>query len=274
VNLVNTRTPLFLAVTLAASLGCTISGPMGPPVTYPAPGGYSAPPAASGGPIEAGCSFNAGQVQGDPGAVFQIACPPGCESTGGLWGTDVYTADSAICRAGIHAGAITPAGGVVTIQIQPGRPAYRGAARNGITSSDYGSYARSYVVMASAGTVTGTVTGAPPGPPPGAVPGQQQAIEAGCSFNATQIQDGPGAARLIACPPGCAQQSGLWGTDVYTADSGICRAAIHAGMITDGGGMVVVVLDAGRPAYRGSVRYGITSSDYGSYEKSFHLQRP
>jgi hypothetical protein len=270
VNLVSTGTPLFLVITVVASPGCTISGPMGPAVTYPAPGGYSAPPAASGGPIEAGCSFNAGQVQGDPGAVFQIACPPGCESTGGLWGTDVYTADSAICRAGIHAGAITPAGGVVTIQIQPGRPAYRGAARNGITSNDYGSYARSYMVMASAGTVTGT----PPGPPTGSVLAQQQAIEAGCSFNANQIQDAAGAARLIACPPGCAQQGGLWGTDVYTADSGICRAAIHAGMISDGGGMVVVVLDSGRPAYRGSVRYGVTSSDYGSYPKSFRLQRP
>jgi len=157
----NVRTPLFLAIAVAASLDCTISGSMGPPVTYPVPGGYSAPPVASGGPIEAGCSFNAGQLQGDPGVVFQVACPPGCESRGGLWGTDIYTADSAICRAGIHAGAITPAGGVVTIQIQPGRPAYRGAARNGIASSDYGSYARSYLVMAAAGAAAGAPVEAP-----------------------------------------------------------------------------------------------------------------
>ncbi|HEY2900056.1 MAG TPA: LCCL domain-containing protein [Polyangia bacterium] len=246
--------------------GCTIAAsPLGLPVTIaPPPITYSRPPAAaSGGPIEAGCSFNAGQLQGGPGAVFQVGCPPGCESTGGLWGTDVYTADSSICRAGIHAGAISPGGGVVTVRIEPGRPAYRGTARNGLASNDYGSYPRSYAVLNGSG---------PPAdaPPPGA----PQAIEAGCSFSSMQIQDAPGAARLVSCPPGCSTQGGLWGSDVYTGDSGICRAAIHSGFLSDAGGMVVVVLDVGRPAYRGSARNGITSSDYGNFPKSFRLQRP
>src|ERR1700733_13446904 len=102
------RTLLFSAAGMVLE-GCPIAAlPLGLPVTVaPPPINYSRPPAAaSGGPIEAGCSFNAGQLQGGPGAVFQIACPAGCESVGGLWGTDVYTGDSAICRAGIHAGAI------------------------------------------------------------------------------------------------------------------------------------------------------------------------
>lgn len=231
----------------------------------PIGGGTAAPPpTSSGGPIEAGCSFNATQLQGDPGATFQVACPSGCADSGGLWGTDVYTADSGICRAGIHAGAISPAGGVVVVQIQPGRPAYRGSPRYNVTSYDYGSYNRSFAVIVPQGQA----------PAPVAAPAPPQVIEAGCSFNATQIHDAVGTSHMVSCPPGCAEQGGLWGTDVYTGDSGICRAAIHAGLISPNGGPVVVVLDTGRPAYRGTVRYGVRSHDYGSYASSFRLQHP
>jgi LCCL domain len=226
----------------------------------PAAGGAPAP---GGGPIEAGCSYNATQLPPSAdGAVFQVACPPGCESTGGLWGTDVYTADSAICKAGIHAGAISPGGGVVSVQLQPGRPAYRGSPRYGIASNDYGAYNRSYAVMTNAA------------PPAAAAPAAPQTIEAGCSFNSTQIVGAPGTYAVVSCPAGCAQTGGLWGTDIYTGDSAICKAAVHAGIISDAGGPVGVLLDAGQPAYRGTARNGVRSNDYGAYHSSFRLQRP
>lgn len=263
--------PIAAVFSFVAAAGCYVTpGGFDPIVSVqptiqpviPVRGG-AVPP--SGGPIEAGCSFNATQLQGDPGAMFQVACPAGCEASGGLWGTDVYTADSGICRAGIHAGAISPAGGVVVVQIQPGRPAYRGSPRYNVSSSDYGSYNRSFAVILPAGQVPA------PGPAPVAAP---QVIEAGCSFNATEIHDAMGSSHMVSCPPGCAEQGGLWGTDVYTGDSGICRAAIHSGLISPNGGPVIVVLDVGRPAYRGTVRYGIRSNDYGSYNSSFRLQHP
>ena len=56
-------------------------------------------------------------------------------------------------------------------------------------------------------------------------------------------------------------------------DSAICRAAIHAGLITEQGGEVTVVLEPGRPAYRGSHRHGIESSDYGRYGASYRFGR-
>jgi hypothetical protein len=285
---VNVRRFVCLAATLgfvAFVAACVIPPEGPPPVTGPQPGGYGPPP-GQGGPIEAGCSFNATQLQGDPGATFQIACPPGCESTGNTWGTDVYTADSGICRAGIHAGAISPAGGLFTVQIQPGRAAYRGSARNGVQSSDYGNYPRSYAVfggqpMAAQGYPPATAQPGPPGyPPQQQAPGYPpaaappQVIEAGCSYNATQIQDGVGSTHVVNCPAGCASQGNVWGTDVYTADSGICRAAVHAGLLSDAGGNVAVTVEPGRPAYRGTTRNGIQSSDYGNYPKSFRLQRP
>jgi len=291
----------FIAFVAACVIPAESAPPMYPQGQYPQ--GQAGPGMMSGGPIEAGCSYNGTQLPGDVGATFQVACPPGCEATGGLWGTDVYTADSGICRAGIHAGVISPAGGLMTVQLESGRPAYRGSMRNGISSSDYGNYGKSYVVIAG---------GAPPPPPagpPGYAPYQPpqaappagyappppppaygqpqgyppapgyggagpQVIEAGCSYNAGQIQDQLGTRHVVACPAGCASTGGLWGTDLYTADSGICRAAIHAGLIGPNGGTVAVILEPGRPAYRGSTRNGIQSADYGAYGKSYRLERP
>jgi hypothetical protein len=64
-----------------------------------------------------------------------------------VWGTDVYTDDSSICTAAVHAGKITKAaGGVVTIEIKPGQATYDGTARNGVTTLDYGSWGGSFIV--------------------------------------------------------------------------------------------------------------------------------
>jgi hypothetical protein len=228
-----------------------------------------------GAPIEAGCSYTGRNIEGGVGGVFQVACPAGCQQVGGLWGTDVYTADSAICRAGIHAGAISPAGGVVTVRLDPGRPAYRGTARYGVESGDYGTYPMSYTVFLPTGPQQGAPVPAAMSAPAEPVPAvtSAQVIEAGCSFNASQIRAAMGTAHRVSCPPGCERTGGLWGTDMYTGDSGICRAAIHAGLISPQGGAVTVILEPGRPAYRGSTRYGIQSGDYGSYGSSFRLGR-
>jgi len=211
--------------------------------------------------IEAGCTFSASQIKGVPGSMHRVACPANCRETGTTWGTDVYTADSPICRAAIHAGLVSDRGGEVAVILEPGRPAYRGTTRNGVESSDYGSYRASY-------RFAGTPVAAPPPPVETA-----QIIEAGCSFNALQLKGGLGSMHRVACPAGCREAGTTWGTDTYTADSPICRAAIHAGLVNDRGGEVTVVLEPGKPAYRGTARNGVQSSDYGSYRASYRLRR-
>jgi outer membrane protein OmpA-like peptidoglycan-associated protein len=51
-----------------------------------------------------------------------------------VYGMDVYTSDSAVCLAAVHAGVIGRAGGSVTVIPEPGRNAYPGVTRNGIES--------------------------------------------------------------------------------------------------------------------------------------------
>jgi LCCL domain len=66
--------------------------------------------------------------------------------------------------------------------------------------------------------------------------------------------------------------SAVWGTDVYTDDSSLCLAALHAGVLGPGGGTITVLRSAGRPLYVGSARNGVTSHDFGSYAASIRFQ--
>lgn len=83
----------------------------------------------------------------------------------------------------------------------------------------------------------------------------------------------PGMSKLVTCPADGRISSRLWGTDIYTDDSSICTAAVHAGLIrVDNGGTVLVEGMAGQPAYRGSERNGVGSKDYGGWTGSFTVK--
>ena len=78
-----------------------------------------------------------------------------------------------------------------------------------------------------------------------------------------------------ACSAGAVAAAGpVWGTEVYTDDSLVCRAALHAGAVSTGGGAVTVLREAGRPSYAGSSRNGIQTSNYGSWTASFRFAAP
>lgn len=86
------------------------------------------------------------QFKGDVGKIYKFQCPEG-GSAGTIWGNDIYTQDSSICTAAVHAGVIDlDDGGVVTVEFRPGRLTYGSTVRNGITSNTFGEYARSFVV--------------------------------------------------------------------------------------------------------------------------------
>jgi hypothetical protein len=64
----------------------------------------------------------------------------------------------------------------------------------------------------------------------------------------------------------------LWGTDVYTGDSSLAAAAVHAGLVkVDETAIVRVTVVAPLQAYQGSVRNGVTSHDFGRYGTAYRL---
>ncbi|OAI46172.1 hypothetical protein AYO44_11800 [Planctomycetaceae bacterium SCGC AG-212-F19] len=66
----------------------------------------------------------------------------------------------------------------------------------------------------------------------------------------------------------------VWGTDVYTGDSALAAAALHAGAVELGENAVVrVTVVAPLRAYSGSIRHGVTSSSFGPYATAYRVER-
>jgi hypothetical protein len=66
----------------------------------------------------------------------------------------------------------------------------------------------------------------------------------------------------------------LWGTDIYSGDSTIGAAAVHAGLLQPGKTdlfRVTVVTPPER--FPGTVRNGVTSTEYGRYQYAWKLSK-
>lgn len=94
-------------------------------------------------------------VRPNPGSLFQFreleGQPLHFEITGriggSIWGTDVYTGDSDLATAAVHAGALNVGQtGIVEVVIVPSPPQHLGTTRNGVTTSGWGAYGFSYTV--------------------------------------------------------------------------------------------------------------------------------
>lgn len=76
------------------------------------------------------------------------------------------------------------------------------------------------------------------------------------------------------CDCGARQSPGtVWGSGPYTADSDLCEAARHAGVIGANGGKILVARAPGQAQYAGSAQNGITTQSWGSYDTSVEILR-
>jgi len=189
-------------------------------------------------------------VAGQP--ALNCDCPSEATATGNVWGSDVYTDDSAICRAALHAGAIGTEGGAVFVVEAPGRDDYPAVTRNSVASSHWGSYGRSIAFRpVSEAGVEATLR---------ACPGNAAGLTAG-----TRVS--------CRCSAEAASGGSVWGSGPYTGDSSLCRAAVHAGAIREGGGAIEVRVTPGRQSYQASARNGVNASPWGSFSTSFEVDR-
>jgi hypothetical protein len=74
--------------------------------------------------------------QGQVGVEVQLQVTGGLG--GAVWGTDVYTLDSSVAAAAVHAGVVQPGQtATVKVRVLPSPPAYVGSSRNGVTSTPF-----------------------------------------------------------------------------------------------------------------------------------------
>jgi hypothetical protein len=92
-------------------------------------------------------------VQADPGSLtgFQgfigqkFAFTVTGRTDGSIFGTDVYTTDSSLATAAVHAGVLRPGQtGTVKVQIIASPPAFAPSTRNGVTSAAWTAYPAAY----------------------------------------------------------------------------------------------------------------------------------
>ncbi|XP_078700188.1 uncharacterized protein LOC144926973 isoform X2 [Branchiostoma floridae x Branchiostoma belcheri] len=198
------------------------------------------------------CNTEPRQLEGNK---ITVVCPDGCLETGGVvWGFVIYTDDSSLCRAAIHAGRIPATGGEVTLYKLPGQDSYLAAEQHGITTRESGDWGGSFAFSL----------------PPVVPEVEERADTVDCH---TESRDRDGDIYTVICPAGCASGATVWGTVIYTDDSSICRAAIHDGRITNSGGEITVYKIQGQDSYLGSEQNGIQTVRYSSWGGSFAFTR-
>jgi len=174
------------------------------------------------------------------------------KTTGGsVWGTDIYTADSNLAMAAVHAGVLQSGQtGVVKVEILPGASSYAGSPRSGVTSSNWGSYGMGYRF------VTGSTGGAYAFTSAAVLPSLAEYI--GQSFLFFLEAGGTGS---------------VWGSGPYTLDSSLSRVAVHSGVLANGKtGLVKVNILPGQNSYSGSTKNGIPSSSWGAFATSYTVE--
>jgi hypothetical protein len=217
-----------------------------------------------------GWDTSAGGFQGASGRTYKFSCPADGTAQS-IWGSDVYTDDSSICTAAVHAGLISiERGGIVTIEIRPGRSTYGSTTRHGIKSNNFGEYGRSFVFNSTGASQAGHSTTSGRNARPDADNDETGDVTPiGWDTSAGGFKGETGQTYKFSCPAAGTTQS-IWGSDIYTDDSSICTAAVHAGVITRAqGGVVTIEIRPGRSTYGSTLRHGIKSANFGEYNRSF-----
>lgn len=208
-----------------------------------------------------------------PGVVF-VREVTGSES-GKVWGTDVYTGDSDLAAAAVHAGLLKVGEtGWICREVVPTQKSYTGTTRNGVTSLPFDEYPvaiklrrvegpapahrlQDYQPLHSYGRKPPTLSSYLPGP-----------------FGpvSTFSPDKPGT-KIVVEVRG-STTGAVWGTDFYTADSDMATAAVHAGLLKpDEVGWISREVVPTQKLFRGSTRNGVTSLEYGEYPVAIKLAR-
>jgi beta-lactamase regulating signal transducer with metallopeptidase domain len=184
---------------------------------------------------------------------------------GTVWGgrNGLYTDDSTLAAAAVHAGVLQPGQrGVVHVTIAGPGDAFHGSTSNGVTSSDYGPWSGSYRISAAPLSRNLLSYRTPTAlPDPGTLGTFRDRVGQSFTFQVT----------------GNADAGTIWGgaNGEYTDDSPLATAAVHAGVLELGQtGVVRVTILPARESYSGSTAHGVTSQPYGSFGGTYRIEPP
>ena len=212
-----------------------------------AAGGTAAPATGAVEPKVWGTDWadSARVLRGQTGTRFVFVCPAAGRKDQ-VWGTDIYTDNSSVCSAALHAGAIVyENGGIVTIEHLPGRGVVHRLDAERDHERRLGRVPRQLQdrrARSRAATSPGVKMGG-----------------AGWTASATRFRGQNGAKYRYICP-GNAGLGSVYGTNTYTDDSSVCAAAVQLGLFTRAtGGRVTIQIAPRQSSYPGTVANGVSS---------------
>lgn len=236
-------------------------------------------------PPRLSCGESLRSLQLDAGETKVVECPRRCTRQP-VWGTDIYSADSSICAAAVHQGLVSAtSGGIVEVRASGSEQEFAGSERNGVRSQAWGPWPHSFTLAKPADVTPATAEGTSAQSASTTsmhdttnTPSQRSITvmtERPRRINcATQGQDITGATDdelLLHCPASCSTGS-VYGTGNYFDGSAVCRAAIHAGVITEAeGGAFRMKIGGQRHRFSASEQNGVTSRSWGPWTRSFSL---
>lgn len=187
-----------------------------------------------------------------------ITLPVVGSTSGSVWGSDIFTDDSSLAAAAVHSGALAAGEfGFVKVTLLPGQSRYEGSARNGVTSQTYDGFDGSFRVEPASQPWTVQLPGGEDASRLVSMNGMRGRTDLSFVVQTVGAAAGP-----------------LWGTNIYTDDSSIAAAAVHAGLLKAGElGFIRVTIVPGRDSYPASERNGVKSQPFGAWQGSFRLER-
>jgi hypothetical protein len=170
-------------------------------------------------------------------------------TTGKVYGiAGVYTDHSHLATAAVHAG-ILRAGerSTVWVEMLPGRDRYSGSHPglpvNGVVSSEHGAWPGSFRFVRTIPWMPDTLFSG------------QYRLELGTTFEF----------KVTGATTGT-----IWGTGVYTDNSHLGTAAVHAGLLEPGEMKVLkIIMLRGRESFEGTTANGVTSNEYGHFPYAY-----
>jgi hypothetical protein len=204
--------------------------------------------------IEVKCSATAREIfKGDIkiGDKLRVKCPANCKK-GLIYGTLIYSFDSIACMSAIHSGILkSNESNMILLKALPGMSFYQGTMQYGIQSTSIDKSDYSFQIEEAPAVIL---------------------IDCKTPASTPQFAGTLGMKFLVRCPQKCSKVPHyVFGNNLYSGDSSICQAAIHAGALNDRGGEVQFMIEPGQKLYFRKRAFGIESKERDSYVKSIRF---
>jgi len=95
---------------------------------------------------------------------------------------------------------------------------------------------------------------------------EPQITDVTCNTVGDEVAKPEGETATVKCPSGCGRMT-IWGSNPYTTDSGLCRAAVHAGL----SGRITVKFVGKKSNFKGTLKNGVNTISYGGQWTAMQL---